>query len=74
MEVIQNYTLTLNFVKKKLKTLKQPIGLQSQANCDDKKSKKILHVLENNTSGVQVGDIEQMIVYNLFIVQEIILT
>ena len=27
-----------------------------------KKSKKSLHILEDNTSGVQVGDMEQVIV------------
>ena len=34
-----------------------------------KNSKKSLHILEDGTSGVQVGDIEQVIVENLFNVQ-----
>ena len=39
------------------------IDLHSQEIYDDKKnSKKSLHILEDGTSGVQVGDIEQMIV------------
>ena len=62
--VFQNYTLTLNFVKKKkiLNTLKT-YWSTSQANYDDKKySKKCLHNLEDSASGGQVGDIEQVIV------------
>ena len=41
--------------------LKNHIDLQSQANDDDKKdSKKSLHILEDGSRGVQVGDIEQV--------------
>ena len=64
MKVIQNYTLTLDFVKKKIIDIsKKHTDLQSQANYDDKKdSKKSLHILEDGASGVQVDDIEQVIV------------
>ena len=43
------------------------LDMQSQAIYDDQnKSKKSLHILEDIVSGVQVGDIEQVIVCNLF--------
>ena len=60
--MIQNYTLNLNIVKKKNhRHFKKQINLQSQANYDDKKnSKKNSHILGDNTSGGQVGDIEQV--------------
>ena len=43
------------------------MDLQSQAVFDDKNnSKKSLHILEDGASGVQVGNIEQVIVQNVF--------
>jgi hypothetical protein len=64
VKVIKNYTLTLNFVKKKNHThLKKHIDVQSQAIYDDQNnSKKILHFLEDFANGVQVGHIEQITV------------
>ena len=39
------------------------VNLQSQAIYDDQKnSNRSLHILEDGASGVQVGDIEQVIV------------
>ena len=61
MKVIQNYTLTLNFVKKKKQTYSKHTNLQSQENYDDNFfSKKNLHILKDGTSGVQLGVIEQV--------------
>ena len=63
VKVIQNYTLPLNFVKKK----HRHIDLQCQAIYDDKKNpEKSLHIWEDVARGVQVGDIEQVIVQKLF--------
>ena len=48
-------------------TFENHIDLQSQAiNDDENNFKKSLHILEDGASGVQVGDIEQVIVINLF--------
>jgi hypothetical protein len=52
MKAIQNYTLTLNFVKKKLTDILKNILIY--------KAKKIVHILEDGASGVQIGDIEQV--------------
>ena len=53
--MIQNYTLTLNFVKEKSIAFKKHIDLQSQVTYDEKKnSKKSLHTFEDGASGVQV--------------------
>ena len=62
--MIQNYTLTWKFMKKKILAILKNTNLQSQANYDDKESsKKNLHILEDVTSGKKVlGDIEQVIV------------
>ena len=63
MKVIQFYVLTLNFVKKEIMDSLKTYWSTSQANFDDKKnSKKNLHILEDSASGVQVGDIEEVIV------------
>ena len=65
MKVIQNYILILNFVKIIIIDIQQKKhnDPQSQAIYDDKNnSKKSLYMLENDASGVQVGDIEQAIV------------
>ena len=63
MKEIQNYTLTLSFVRKNHGHIKKHIDLKSQAIYDDKNNfKKILHVLEDGASGVQIGDIEETIV------------
>jgi hypothetical protein len=43
-----------------------PIYKAKQTMTTTKNSKKNLHILEDGTSGVQVGDTEQMIVSNLF--------
>ena len=63
MKLIQNYTiLTFNFLKKKNhKHFKNNTDLQSKL-WWQKNSKKSVHILEDGTSGVQVGDIEQVIV------------
>ena len=68
MKVIQNYTLTLNFVKKTIiDILKTYWSTKPHKPWWQKKnSKNNLHILEDNTSGVQVGDIEQVVVKNLF--------
>ena len=67
MKVIQNYTLTLNFVKKKNhRHFKYIVIYKAKKIMMTKKSKKNLHILEDGTSGVQVGDIEQVTVSNLF--------
>ena len=56
-EVIHNYTIILTW------TLLTTINLQSQASYDDKNNfNKSVHILEDGASGVQVGDIEQVIV------------
>ena len=58
--MIQLYVLTLNLIK--IFFLKH-VDLQSQAIYDDKtNSKKNLHISEYSASGVQIDDIEQMIV------------
>ena len=63
MKVIQNYTPTLNFVKKKFIDILKHIDIQSQANYDEhQNSKKSLHILENCASGVQIDNIEQVVV------------
>ena len=55
--------LYINFEFCEGKNHRHFIDLQKQANYDDKEnSKKILHILEDATSGVQVGDIEQVII------------
>ena len=61
MKVIQDCTLILNFVKKNFIGIqKKQIDLQSQVINDDQNNfKKILHILEDGASDVQVGDIEQ---------------
>ena len=47
-------------MKKKIPDTSRNIDLQSQAIYDDKEnSKKTLHILEDNVSGVQVSVIEQ---------------
>ena len=62
--MIQFYVWTLNFVKKRSH---RQNDLQSQAIYDDNfLFKKSLHILEDGASGVQAGDIEQMIVWNYF--------
>ena len=59
MKVIQIYTLSLNIMKKKF--------IESQEIYDDKtNSKKCLHILEDGASDVQVGDVAQETIYNLF--------
>ena len=63
-KLIQNYTLTFNFVKKRIRARFRNIYIQSKANYNDqKKIKKKLHILEDVASSVQVGDIEQSFVY-----------
>ena len=59
MKVIQDYTLTLNFVKKNAWIFLKRISLKTKKNYDDKHNfRKSLHILEENASGVQIGDIE----------------
>jgi hypothetical protein len=65
------YALTLNFVKKTNHVhlrKKKHEDLQSLTIYDDKNNfKKNLHnILEDGACGVQVGNIEQVIVYILF--------
>jgi hypothetical protein len=63
VKVIQNYTLSLNFVKKKNHRHCKNISIyKAKQFMMTKKSKKCPHILEDNASGVQVGDIEQVIV------------
>ena len=63
VKVIQKYTLTLNFVKKRIIDIYKDTALHNPPNCDDQKNyKKKLHILKDGTSGVQVGDIKQMTV------------
>ena len=51
------------FCQEKFIDNKKNIDLQSQAiPWWQKKSKKSLHILEDSASGVQVGDVEQVIV------------
>jgi hypothetical protein len=55
VKVIQNYILTLNFVKdKNHKHLKKHIDTQCRAVDVDKKNSKSLHILEDGASSVQV--------------------
>ena len=50
-------------MKKKIRHFKLQIDLQIQASYNENKiSKKKLHILEDGTSGVQVGDTEQVTV------------
>ena len=54
--MIQNYILTLNFVKEKSQIFGKHINLQSQAIYVDKMFfKKSLHILEDNASSVQAN-------------------
>ena len=54
---------TFDFRKEKIIHIKKKIDLQSQAIYVDKtNSKKSLHVLKDDISGMQVGNIEQVIV------------
>ena len=53
--------------KQRFYTFLKHTHLQREANYDDQKNfKKSLHILEDGASGVQEGDIEQVIVKNLF--------
>jgi hypothetical protein len=65
VKVIQNYTLTLNFVKKKNHRHFKNILIYkaNQIKMTKKNSKKILDIFEDGASGVQVGDIEQVILF-----------
>jgi hypothetical protein len=54
MKAIQNYTLTLNFCEEKTHRQFKNILIY--------KAKKIVHILEDGASAVQIGDIEQMTV------------
>ena len=61
--MIQNYILTLNFVKKKIiDILKTNWSTTPSKLWWPKNSKKSLHILEDGTNGVQVDDIQQVIV------------
>ena len=61
------YTNFEFFLKINTYNTQKHIDLWSQTIDDDKiNTKKSLHVLEDNASVVQVGDIEQIIVLNLF--------
>ena len=63
MKAIQNYTLTLNFVKKKIiDIIKKYWSTKSSKLWWQNNSKNSLHILEDEASGVQIGDTEQMIV------------
>ena len=65
MKVIHNYTLTLNFVKEKIINHFYNIlvyKVKKIMMTKKIKSKKSLHILEDDASGRQVGDIEQAIV------------
>ena len=50
------------FCEEKFIDIQKIIKLQSQAINDDFFKKKILHIFEDSASGVQVGDIEQVII------------
>ena len=67
MKVIQNFTLTFNFVKKKIINILETTLMYKakQTMMTKRSSKKSLHILEDGTSGVQVGDFEQVIVFFL---------
>ena len=57
------YTNLNLVVKKNHRHFRKHIDLQGQAIYDDKNnSKKSLHILTDDASGVQVGDVEQAIV------------
>jgi hypothetical protein len=62
MKVIQNYELTLGFVKKKIIGMLKNILLYKakQTMLTRQNYKKSLCILEDGTSSVQVGDIEQV--------------
>jgi hypothetical protein len=63
VKVIQSSALNLKFVKKKVMDISNSVDLQSQTIYDDpKKIQERLHILEDGASGVQAGDIEQVIV------------
>jgi hypothetical protein len=55
--------INFEFHEEKILDILKNTNLQSQSNYNDKKSsKKNLHTLEDSTSDMQVGDIEQVIV------------
>jgi hypothetical protein len=60
MNVIQNYTLTLNFVKthRHLKIIL--IYNVKQFMLTENNSKKSSHILDDHASGAQIRDIEQV--------------
>ena len=60
--MIQHYKLTLDFVKKNLLTFKKYTDLEAKQVMVKIFSKKILHILEDGASDVQVRDIEQVAV------------
>jgi hypothetical protein len=65
MIVSQNFTLALKFCEEKYyKHLEKQSNLQSQANRDDKKNSRQVYIysLEDSASGVQVSNIELVIV------------
>ena len=67
MKVIQNYALSLSFVKKKFINIQKTylIYKAKQLMMTKTISRKSLHMLEDNASGVQVGDMKQAAIQNL---------
>jgi hypothetical protein len=68
VKVIQNYALTLSFVKEKVHRHSKSILIYAakQSMITKTISRKISHILEDNASGVQVGDMKQVTIQNLF--------
>jgi hypothetical protein len=66
VKVIHFYVLALNFVRKTIIDILKTYSLINKIYDEKNNSKKGPRILENNASGVQVGDYEQVIVQNLF--------
>jgi hypothetical protein len=66
VKVIHFYVLALNFVRKTIIDILKTYSLINKIYDEKNNSKKGPRILENNASGVQVGDYEQVIIQNLF--------
>ena len=66
MKVIHFYVLALDFVRKTIIDILKTYSLINKIYDEKNNSKKGPRILENNASGVQVGDYEQVIIQNLF--------
>jgi len=66
VKVIHFYVLALDFVRKTIIDILKTYSLINKIYDEKNNSKKGPRISENNASGVQVGDYEQVIIQNLF--------